>query len=1109
MKRKPMGRKKDVRRSRLTLDKKSFTRKRGETHEHVNGRVLNDLQKHDFYGRLDLVYAAAVHKDLPSQFLPIFTEDSSFHQVVEVSGHLSGRGYIEWLLGLFSRSIDLLRIFCETKKVVSSEILLGRPKEALTALDFLSEKSLSWWEIEKSIHIKKELLETDAKASISALETRFPKIRLTGKAQELLLLSESNSIGVYIDALLGRQKEYKSSKIADAIISGHTESAIALPMCLDPTRRPSLKTMRTFSNFSIIDQYHYFRMIVVEQKLNGEDEFPDIIQRVTNLAVAIGDDALFDLLDSRSAHSTFVEEIVDHYTRGLYPEVASAITKKLSTDACEAYGLIEIYARCKAYTDNIGSGDLFYDKLADEFAQILQLSPLSSECRNWLEKICVKFRDEPWAKSLHFHLLFMDRWDSEVVTVDSARRATFELGKYNTPKASSQNFHLDASMLNAGAIPEDRLIRYSNKTALTYDPSIFVIPSDYLQTQSSAYVESGLQQEAIDFCVDAYLHSPFSFSHLPIATLCKSVPQLIRDTTEKFLYSLLLLDIYSKEKDGRFDELAAEIFEEFIQHCGTPKPSEYFSGGPLTSLIVNFLKRVCVPSQLDNIIEFDSNDEVVLERVAIIDLLISRKAQGQEELLAEKDAVVETLFAEKLRAKIESGKLFVDVQAIEAHRRQAYLSLYEQAKKFPSGLQIAPLDVTGETINSTDVIVVAGDRSLAFATTEQSDLLVRIFNQASDDFALNAHYGLDKYLSAEIRHNVFHFQLRSCFEKTNLVTVQEDGAYLSNAFWLKKYHFVADHIPQKIDRLLCQFSEKVDRAITAVNEQFRVRFTPISDAAGLFDFSPYHERVKRISEIVNNSKSFDVFFKTLIAYMWDIAAEGAREAQKLINEQLLPDILHAIEALECDVAEARGRVAMVDLYDAIQRARSNFTSEIELVLNWFRFIGVDDDKSNERLSVVIEAAVSAFSSLFRHKNKNLVFTSARTDIEISYSEARALFISLYTALENSLRYGVEGAPVEIQHSSDGEKEQVVISNRISEEFGDPDEFIREEKKKWSEENAGLSNAEGGTGMYKIHNLLTNAAPGFSFNISITSGKFNALIGLNHEMFAHRRQSSQT
>ena len=230
MKRKSMGRKKDVRRSKLTLDKKSFIRKREETHEHVNGRVLNDLRKHDFYERLDLVYAAAVHKDLPSQFLPIFTEDSSFHQVVAVGDYLSARGYIEWLLGLFSRSIDLLRVFCDTKKIVSSEILLGQPKEALTALNSLSEKTLSWWGIEKSIHIKKELLETDAKASISALETRFPEINLNRKAQELLLLSESNSIGIYIDALLSRQKEYKSSNIESAIISGYTESALALPM---------------------------------------------------------------------------------------------------------------------------------------------------------------------------------------------------------------------------------------------------------------------------------------------------------------------------------------------------------------------------------------------------------------------------------------------------------------------------------------------------------------------------------------------------------------------------------------------------------------------------------------------------------------------------------------------------------------------------------------------------------------------------------------------------------------------------------------------------------------------------------------------------------------
>ncbi|WP_323166774.1 hypothetical protein, partial [Pseudomonas bubulae] len=64
----------------------------------------------------------------------------------------------------------------------------------------------------------------------------------------------------------------------------------------------------------------------------------------------------------------------------------------------------------------------------------------------------------------------------------------------------------------------------------------------------------------------------------------------------------------------------------------------------------------------------------------IINLLIDTPGCEVESLNIEKHKVIENLFSDKLRTKIETGKLYVDIQALEAQRKHAYVALYEKAK---------------------------------------------------------------------------------------------------------------------------------------------------------------------------------------------------------------------------------------------------------------------------------------------------------------------------------------------------------------------------------------------------------------------------------------------
>ncbi|WP_133061233.1 hypothetical protein [Paraburkholderia hospita] len=1087
----------------MSLDDRLFIRSRGETHNDFLAGILRELKIFDFYGRFDLVRAVAEHPRLPTDLQPLYPAQKAFHGVVELGKTLSHRGYLSWIFGIFVRCKDQIRSFNLARTKIATQILKGKGVDALQTLAAVSDVTESWWGIETAIHINKELLGNDTKGHIKQLQEAYPNLNIENITHDLLLLSESSSPMLYIDTVKGRLKEYRSSGILDAILHGQAESCLLLPIFHDCGRNVDLLALHDYRSWSVFDQYMLFRSMTMELALGDNLLDSEVRSFITRFASQVNDWELCNILAPVNDVNPFVDEIVAEYTGGNYERVIAKINVALDEGSASVFGLLEIHARSKIYTNMIGSGSTFFDRIADEFAKILTLDLKEGERVDLLLKIAIKFRHDPWAKSFLYHLVALDEWSLEADPIEQSRLRTLGLGSLNTPKARMREFQFDLIQEQMpGKIPEYRLLRYSSNADGAYevDRAIFPIYSDYLRTQSRFFLHAGKIREALRFCIDEFLHNKAAISYLPVKQLCEMAVNLNKDDRTDAVLCLIIFDVFGKELDGRFDESKTELFEKLLEDNGTFQPSKLFEVDEIDARVAYFYRQVCVPTQLDNIIEFSSYDEVIHERVAVIDLLIRAKIDNVEELRTEKDRVLETLFSEKLRAKIESGKLFVDIQALDSHRRHIYHGLFDQAKSLEGGVELHTLGKENK-IDSDDLVRLNTKAAVAVASSEKSNILVRMFNQAVEDFALNGNYGLDKYLSAEVRHTVFVSQLRSCFEKTHLLTAQKGGVYLSNDYWTGKYNYVASGIVQELDELLASFSAAVDVILQKVNEQFRVNVLDL-DSPYVFDFVPLQERVVRVSKIVESASTFDQFFSGLMGLMWELAADGARNAQRLIDEVLLAEVLQEIDILESEIMDLKGSVAMADLMQEIKTARSEFKSAVELVLNWFRFSGSEDNQTYEKFGTVVEAAVSAFQSMFKHKGRALVFTQSGSGLWLSYTEARALFISLFTALENSLRYGAPHIPVVIVHKVEETCDVLTICNEVHEEITDPQGLVHDCKRKWSDAYSDLSTAEGGSGLYKIFSLLRDASSGFKFDISIDKNQFNSMFTLRHEYFVN-------
>lgn len=1093
--------------TRLSIDPSIF--KLGHRTDPVN-KVLNLLGELDAVNDVGLIYKLASNKLLPKSLVQVYNE-KNYYNTYGNGRQLKKSNGIYWILGVMNNCSSIIKRFICLREKFNVSLLASDVDAAIRALDELDAFCLSWWSIENRIHLRKEVGKEDTKDSIKSLESIFARIDVKNKLSDLLLLSESNSVDFYTHSLQERLSEYRNSKSGQAISHACCISLLALPISYDHKRVADLEHLYHFRNESVIDQYILLSNTVQEMYASGRSLTGETLRLIKDLAVQVGDEELICILLGEGGVCPFVTAIVENYTKGDYASVVCSIRKGLSDRSPEVFGLMELYARACKYSREEFESTMF-DQIALALADLVSVDAASRDRIEYLNKIRVKFRNESWCKSLSFHLLHILQEVNDAKIVELSRRSTLGLYKINTPKAAIPNFTLQLEpSVDLDEIPLHRAVRYDLKPqeADLLDVKEFPIFSDYLKQQAKAFIAHEKWDELISFFIREYLRNKVSFFFFPADKICKKIAEREITNSDSFISSIVALDIYSREASSAFDELKTELFEEWLESHDTHMPSMMFEAQDLSEVETYFLENICTPNQLDNIAEYEGDIDVISERVSILNILIAFTKDVDGELSREKIRIIEDLFADKLRAKIEAGKLFVDVQAFVTHRKEFYRGLFDHVKSIKGGVALEEYDDIEMMVDSKDVFDLdrktEGGVPLIAPSSEKTDGLAKLFLHLIKDFALNENYGLDKYLSAEIRHVVFEEQLRSCFEKTNLITVKEDGEYLPNEVWRARYSFVQDSTLDRLDEAFKGFSVATDKILKQVNNQFRVGIDFKKSGDYIFDFSPYYAFVVELSKTVDAAKDFEEFFKGVIDFMWGLTDIFAKQAQALINDELKVKILAELDALEQRIIHVKNMVPMTELMQEIRNARSYFNNSIEIVLSWFRFVDSGDSGNFEPLGVVVEAAIGSADSFFRHKKMDLVFTQNRTNLKLSFRESRALFVALFTALENSFRYNFGGYAIKVEHTRETGCDMIrIINSADGTKFADPEAFISAQKEKWADPASKLSRKEGGTGLYKINNLLENSSPGFSFDIEYVDNKFSVLIRLSHENFTSGR-----
>lgn len=1023
---------------------------------------------------------------------------------------------ISWYKNIFIKHKEVINGFLLYQKEIDLLILNSKAEEALSKINEVTDLfGYSMWAIEYETHIKKELLST---TNIDYLN-HIKKINSNGAVdffiQQLILKSESKNIYSFLDNFqtnLNLLREAEKDK--DQIASDYADffASYFIPLQFDSRRNVNTRTLSCMINLSIIDQYLMFKKYFSNKIMASKTLENYEIKEILILKNIINDNELNNLSKNRVVLLEDIDKqymsIIKSYTNADYLDAYDKINELFKTDELSTV-FVELFSRINIYLNKEFENKLF-NRLANEIKYLLMLEKNYDSIRR-IEGLCIKFNLSNWTIPILYQLY-------NIINVDDYRKDLSKnqmiiLGNKITP-ISIDDFtyeklfkHLN---INESKLPNYRSLRTKNITS-TQDKELInshftdyenqsIIKIDYLKDKAHYLIKNNFLLEAASFFVEKYLHNELVYVVLPFKELINEIEKL--DSINPTIDIPIIYDIYNKRiKNDREDE-RKEKYEDFIDTFGEYRPSKIFKNiKSIDEREIYFLKNIAIPSIMDISIDFESSNELKIERLEILNILDSLIVD--ENILIEKDNLLDQLIFEDLKASFNSSKLYVNIENLKSDKETEYLKLYDI---FDTARNIQDEDtenLTTEedmeknfiTLNDTE------EEMLLMPSSEISDIIVQIYKRLLEDFVKNENYGLNKYLSTEIRHDVFFTQMRVTFEKYNLLTeVGIDDNYEDNLIWLKEYSIVSTNILEKMNLKLKEFSNDIDMILKEANSWFNVK--DVTENGGMFNFIGTYDRLTKLKKDLLKANDFSIFFDTCISFMWDLTYESSDEIKKRLQEDFKEQIIKIIDDLNDDISNLTTQLQFNKLKDSIALVRGEVAEDINIVTSWLNKVKEDTHKYS--MISIIKECTSMFNETMSNKNVEININEQIElfDINFSYIEARAILSSVYISLNNCQKYGLKENDkylIDIDIITDDYSTmKVLIKNKIDLSKELQIELVNGIKEKLSDKYKSLSTKEGGTGIHKIYNLLSNISNRFLIDISIEENKFILLIEVKYE-----------
>lgn len=490
-------------------------------------------------------------------------------------------------------------------------------------------------------------------------------------------------------------------------------------------------------------------------------------------------------------------------------------------------------------------------------------------------------------------------------------------------------------------------------------------------------------------------------------------------------------------------------------------------------------------------------------------ILLCKKMLALEEDKAFTDEITNIIKEHEIRAlsrQVNDSKIHVDIQPIINEQLETGRLIFSIYKKVDDNIEVIEWknfqDYYNMMFNERDENDFAGTEN---TIQKYKTILVRqMFCWIRDQFLFDPRYGLDKYLSARIRHGALITQLRNKFLSSGIVTNrQEGGAYAFNKKWTNDNPiYELDHISSSsINSILLGFTEWLDENFVEIKDEFIQIRTENNNikARGLFNFST-DVMDRLLKDLESKSfESFEEFTKDAIDILW-LRTKQVLEDVRRFFEDFQVKVLDKMNALDGSLGLLMKPFPKLarDFKDSFLSCRTNFQNDISIVSGWFK-----PELSNVRNFTLSQAVNTSFAVINKVNQDKLSFNSiVIKDDKVYNGDFFNNFHDVFhDMMNNILAYELKRPSLagkgSIEILRDGDSVVITVSNPLDlADLMAIEDVLKEQKDFPALIEKGKTRKEKNSGCVKIYSTVMYSLRGKSYENSIVDNRFVSKIVIN-------------
>lgn len=533
----------------------------------------------------------------------------------------------------------------------------------------------------------------------------------------------------------------------------------------------------------------------------------------------------------------------------------------------------------------------------------------------------------------------------------------------------------------------------------------------------------------------------------------------------------ILYYIYTTYFDVDMRDELSIICEDFFFHNNIEKPSQMGSFGKEYSKeeLIFFLRYVCIPQIMGPVLlTIRSSKDLDQERINTCQYLLTLDHDNESVYEQEIRDITHKLFINEGLNTIENSKIHVNTDGIKSRISKNLKNAFNNYMYYRNH----KLDAVLEKIKS-----IEGGENLQIISFDASQMLDEIVNTIRNEFVSGGEYGLDGYLSLNIRHGTLSAQLRAPLAKCELLTTYmvETESYDVSDRWLFKIQSSGER--EKIMSAIIEFNKETDEIIDYLRKTLIQISTEEKPTDGVFNYALNESIMKSLQTLLTENCEFEEFIDKIFDYLWEITEYNLNIMKGIIRDKIKQKYIDTFAKLQAVFKSINEKYTFPEALRWLNEAQNDVDAELEKICNWFKR-SAESQHADFDLDLAFQIGFKMIENI--HPEKNFEVRELKKDLafKISGVYLKNYWNIFYTLFDNISKYALEENGIKYI-SCDLKVDKTGTYIKMSNSY-DCSNGVREENAKIQTalsliaDTTYLARAkqEGGSGIPKIYKILS-------------------------------------